>query len=106
MSRKEVKEAKVGCFTYKIRFQKSADDDCGSTDLTIKEIYINTAFDLQIQKETLFHELLHVAFEDCPILDKKYEKDDDKEEDVVRFISPRLVQILQDNPWIPEFIFK
>lgn len=107
MAQKKVsKTFKAGCFTYTVHFQRDNDENHGSTDTSTKEIWINTRYDLQIQKETLFHELLHIAFEDCPILDKPYEKSFDEEEDIIRYISPKMVQILQDNPWLKEFIFE
>ena len=69
------------------------------------KIWINTRYSLQVQKETLLHELLHVSLEDCPLMEHPIEKKDDNEEYLVRFISPRLYQILAENKKVREFIF-
>lgn len=106
MAQKKVsKTFKSGPFTYKVHFQKESDECCGKTCTTEKEIWINTRYSDEVQRETLFHEILHVAFEDCALLDKPYEKMFDMEEDLIRFISPRLVQIFQDSDWLGEYIF-
>lgn len=92
------------CFEYKVHFQRSSDEDHGSTDVSTKEIWINTRFNEDIQRETLFHELLHVVFDDCALLESGAVKTTDPEESLIRYISPRLVLLFQENPWLSEYI--
>jgi len=98
------KKAKLGYFTYTIHFSKIQDENHGITDLETKEIWINPKDALQIQRDTLFHELLHVASEDVPSL-KLDEYKGDREEDTIRLQSPRMMQFLSDNKWIREFLY-
>lgn len=93
------------CFTYKVHFQRSNDEDHGSTDTSTKEIWINTRFNEEIQKETFFHELLHVVLDDCALLESGAVKTMDPEESLIRYISPRLVLLLQENNWIADYVF-
>ena len=96
---------KLGYFDYTLIFRRDSDDDYGKTDLEGKVIYVNTRYNLQAQKETLFHELLHVSLEDCPLWEATPEKHNDMEEAVVRFISPRMMDYLAHNPFLRLFIF-
>lgn len=96
---------KLGFYTYKIRFSEQSTENHGVTDTDSKEIWINTKGTKEMQRETLFHELLHVALEDCPALRIEEMKADDREEDIVRAISPRMMQFLCDNPSLQEFLF-
>jgi len=99
------KKAKLGLFTYDVTFQKMSDEDHGSTDLAEKKIWINTRFSKEIQAETLFHELLHVAYEDCSLFKNPCEKEDDTEEYSIRYISPKIVNYIDSNGWVKDFIF-
>lgn len=76
----------------------------GITDLIKRTIKINTEESEAVQKETLFHELYHVIMEECPaIKDKGSYKD--REETVIRYISPRMFQLLRDNKKVRHYIF-
>ena len=91
---------KVRCsfFTWLIKFVKLTDGNHGYTDKVRKEIKIDKSDPPQVQRETLMHELLHVAFEDCSIikqLDKEFEGD--LEEELIRYISPRLAHTLEND---------
>lgn len=96
---------KLGAFTYDLVMRKDSDDDFGKTCLADKVIWINTRYSEQVQRETILHELLHVALEDCPLMDNPIDKKEDMEEAVVRFISPRLFQFIMDNPKLQELIW-
>lgn len=93
----KIHKLKLGAFDYDLVYRLASDDDCGSTCLIDKTIWINTRYSTQVQKETLLHELLHVALEDCPMMEFPIEKKGDMEEAVVRFTSPRLFQFFKDN---------
>jgi len=62
------KIAKLGPFRYKVVFQESGGEEHGETDVDEKVIRINTRFSKEAQRETLLHELMHVAYEDCPLI--------------------------------------
>lgn len=98
------KKAKLGFFTYSIYFKTISNENHGITDLETKEIWINNKDALELQRETLFHELLHVASEDIPAM-KLEEYKGDREEDTIRFQSPRMMQYMCDNKWIREFLY-
>jgi len=99
------KKALLGVFEYTIYFQPMDGDDHGSTSLDNKTIFIDSTRAKQCQRETLFHELQHVALEDCASLRLDYASADDREEDIIRFQSPRLLLFLRSNKWIRDFIF-
>ena len=94
------------CFTYNIYFQYEDGEYHGRGERDAKAIWINTFYPKEQQQETLFHEILHIAFTDCALWDKTYDKEAEFEEDIIRYISPSMVQIFQDNPHIADFIFK
>jgi Zn-dependent peptidase ImmA (M78 family) len=98
------KKAKLGFYTYSIYFKRIQDEHHGLTDLETKEIWINNKDNLELQRETLFHELLHVASEDVPALKNK-DYEGDREEDCIRLQSPRMMQYISDNKWLREFLF-
>ena len=60
-------KVRLGAFDYDIIFGPNDGSDHGSTDTTKKRIFINIEDSKQIQSETLLHELLHVASEDCSL---------------------------------------
>lgn len=98
------KKVKAGCFTYMVHFQPT-DSDHGATNLDSKLIIINSKSDIEIQRETLLHELQHVAFEDCTLFEHPIHDAEKQEEGLIRFNNPRLFQILKDNKWVREFLF-
>ena len=107
MSKKKrtILQLKARCYVYDVIFQYESDEDHGKTDTAEKTIYINTRFSEQIQRETLFHEIMHIAYEDCAYFGKDDYKAEDQEEDLIRYASPILVQIYQDTSWLQRFIF-
>lgn len=101
----KIRTFKFKCYLYEVRFHKMESTDHGVTCKTNKVIDINTKYSLSSQRETLFHELMHVSFEDSPIFKSK-NKVKNMEETVILTASPNLVQMLQDNEWLSEFIIK
>ena len=84
---------KSGYFKWIITFfDRSLHDDgeecLGLTLKDEKEIHIGKIANKQVEKETVLHEMLHVAFCDSVIIS------DEKQEEVIRLISPRLMEIL------------
>ena len=98
------KKIKLGFFTWEIYFQPDVEDH-GQTDCDRKRILIDSDLPEEGQRETLFHELLHVALEDCAAIRLDYEKGADREEDVVRHISPLMMLYISQNKWLKEFLF-
>jgi Zn-dependent peptidase ImmA (M78 family) len=99
-----IKKIKVGCFTYTVHFQ-TTDSDHGATNPDTKVIIINNKSNLDVQRETLLHELQHVAFDDCSLFEYPIPDAEKQEEAIIRFNNPRLFQILRDNKWVREFLF-
>jgi hypothetical protein len=81
------------------------DSDFGATNLDTKVIIINNKKSLEIQRETLLHELQHVAYDDCSLFEHPIPDAEKQEEGLIRFNNPRLFQILKDNKWVKEFLF-
>ena len=76
----------------------------GKTDPMTKIITIYKSPNSQIEKETLFHELMHAAGED------KYDSifqfsGNDKEENLIRILSPVFMQMLSDNRELTKYLF-
>jgi Zn-dependent peptidase ImmA (M78 family) len=95
----------LGAFKYEVYFQPNDGSDHGSTTTHEKRIFVNINDSVEVQRETLFHELLHVAFEDCPLIKHPLPDSEDQEEYTIRYISPRIFEYLNDNKWLKEFIF-
>ena len=101
---------KSGFYSWKIVWSKEKTDEMfGKTDIGTKTVTIYKQDNEEIERETLFHEILHVVGED------KYEavfsfivekKDWDKEENLIRLLSPALMQVLSDNKDLARFLFK
>ena len=87
-----------------VHFNNSDKADHGSTDVDNKEIYINTKYNEEVQRETLHHEILHAALLDFPNMGKEMDSDK-QEEDIIRYISPILVTIYRENKWLRDFIY-
>ena len=99
------KKLRAGCFTYDVYFQPT-DSDHGATNLDNKIVIIDNKKSLDIQKETLLHEIQHIAYEDCTLFKHPIPDAEEQEEGLIRFNNPRLYQILKDNKWVKEFLFE
>lgn len=100
-----MKYIKIGCFTYSVSFQESDGSNHGSTCMDTKRIFLDKEMPLQCQQETLLHELCHACFDDCPSFKIDYKDPETREEDIIRFLSPRMFQVLRDNKWVRDFMF-
>ena len=81
----------------------------GKTDSSTKTITIYKCKNDEITRETLLHELLHVVMEDKAEAVFNFESDTksyDKEENLIRLISPVLMQLIVDNPELWQFLSK
>jgi len=100
---------KSGFYTWTIYWSKEAVTEViGKTDDLHKVITIYNQANIQVERETLFHELLHVVGEDKyeGIFNFEQEKKDlDREENLVRILSPVLMQLLSDNKDLARYLF-
>lgn len=101
---KKPTKLKCGAFTYTIVFNEWDASDYGSTEEGDKKIYINTRFNEETQRETLLHEIQHVAYVDCPLF-HNLPSEDKLEEELIRYTNPKIFQILRDNPAITRWLF-
>lgn len=99
----KTKKLKIRCFTYLVHFNKAASDH-GETDTDTHNIYINTNYPEDVQKETLNHEIMHAILTDFPNFGKEGSSSE-REEEVIRHMSPILVQVYKDNKWARDFVF-
>lgn len=94
---------KSGYFKWVIKFldytlYEDGDQLLGITLNDDKVVKIGNIENKQVERETVLHELLHVCFEDSVIIS------DDKQEEVIRHISPRLMDILSQQH-IRDYLF-
>lgn len=89
---------KIGCFVYRVKLNEDLEDMglCNSEKLVIE---INPNYPHQVQRETLLHECLHALFHDSFVVETK------DEEKIVRTISPKIMQVILDNPELKSFLF-
>ena len=101
---------KAGCYNWQIYWsQEEAEEMYGKTDSHTKTVTIYKCKNEEITRETLLHELLHVAMEDKAEAVFTFDPDKkeyDKEENLIRLISPVLMQIIVDNPELWQFLSK
>lgn len=94
-------------YCWTIQYFNKTSDDHGETMFDTKEIHIYTkGRDETTIRDTLLHELMHVAFEDTfEILDDMECKANDKEEHTVLLTTPRLMRIFTSNHDLARYIF-
>ena len=94
------KTVKVGAHVYSIiRKPKSAmGDDLGTCGFDEVQIVVRKGLRKSVAKETLLHELLHACT--YPSLNSKTATD----EKFVTAVAPSLLQMLQDNPELVEYL--
>ena len=97
---------KSGYFTWKIKWSsEKAEELFGKTCSSTKTITIYRQENKQVEKETLLHEILHVALEDKADAILNYEdKLECKEENLIRLLSPVLMNILE-NKQLVRYLF-
>jgi len=81
----------------------------GKTDTSTKTVTIYKCKNDEITRETLLHELLHVVMEDKAEAVFNFDPDKkeyDKEENLIRLISPVLMQLITENPELIRFLSK
>jgi hypothetical protein len=110
---------KIGPHTYTVYWSKASwakylnkgDDQkyAGRTQNLLTRIFINAwSMSLSQQQETLLHETLHACWFVSGWGDDEYgwpnEDKDQIEEHLIRLNSPILLQVLQDNPVLIEWL--
>ena len=99
---------KSGCYNWQIYWsQEEAEEMYGKTDSHNKVVTIYKCKNKEITRETLLHELLHVVMEDKAEAVFNFDPDKkeyDKEENLIRLISPVLMQLIIDNPELWEYL--
>lgn len=99
MSIRRPKSIKIGTFTYKVVYHRTIKGELGKVLLDKKEIHIYKHESQQTIRDTLLHETLHALFESVVETLSKMDCDDsDKEEAAIRFLTPRLLMLLIENP--------
>ena len=98
---------KANGFQWEIKFLDLDHDNFGETDKEKKIIYIYTKNHTeQIIVETLIHELCHAVIDDMAdvIFHLDYDKNVDKEEQLIRLLTPRMFQFVQENGHVLKYI--
>ena len=99
-----------GFYTWKIVWSKEKTDEMfGKTEIANKTVTIYKQDNEEIERETLFHEILHVVGEDKSDSIFSFEpekKELDREENLIRLLSPALMQVLCDNKDLARYLFK
>jgi len=87
-------QIRVGPYIYRVEVSSEwYNTNDGRTDSEICKLWVNANLAPCMQRETLWHEVMHAAWNYAQL-----GTDDRGEEDVIKFLSPVLVQILLDNP--------
>jgi len=101
---------KTGFYNWKIVWsEEPVSEMFGKTDEASKVITIYKHINKEVERETLFHELLHAIGEDKFLSVFHFEPDKkeiDREELMVRLLSPVLMQTLSDNKDLTRYLFK
>ena len=98
--------ADIGPYTYMIEINDSVimdceDDLCGFCDPLKQAIFLRSGLGETFEKETLLHELLHGMFD---MIGLSHELGVDQEENIVRRLSPILLDFLMSNSHVLEYL--
>lgn len=107
MAFKRPKSIQIGAFTYKVIYHRRIGKLMGQADKDKKRIDIWKHESKQVLRDTILHEILHILMEDViDTIEKMNCESEDKEESVIRILTPRLLQLILDNPsfisWLSE----
>lgn len=91
---------KVGPFSYSIERGWNG-DDFGDTDFNSTVIRIRGGLSADAERETVLHECLHCATD---LVGERVRLGDEREEELVRALSPALLAILRDNPALVRYL--
>lgn len=96
-----------GAYCWEIKWLNQTNDKHGVTHFDEKEVHIFIKdVDEATLRDTLLHELLHVANEDLFDIIKEIEETEKMEESHVRLTTPRIMRIMTSNPELTNYIFK
>ena len=98
---------KIGSYRWTIEYLDVESDNHGLTYYDRREIQIYTRDRDEITiRDTLCHEILHVAFQDVfSILAKIEDRVSEIEEHAIRLVTPRLMDIYQSNKELVNYIY-
>jgi hypothetical protein len=98
------KRLKVGYFTITIKYVNDLRDEegglcMGLSDTDTQTMFINLDYPDQVVKETILHEAMHFLANDSSIFPSE-----DIEEDIIRFLSPKTMELLNRNKKFARFL--
>lgn len=97
MSDLKIKKFKIGCHNYSVKAIPPGDmeesDTIGQIGLFTGKILIDDSHCRQSKAQVLVHEVFHALF-----FDAGHPLRREKEEKLIRLLSPRLTAFLTDNP--------
>lgn len=93
----------VGTFDYDVEVKKLQTDLFGETDNTNSTISLHKKQSLANLRDTLMHEVLHAVFFASGIC-RLLGWDNETEEKAIRMLTPWLLQLIQENPALIEFL--
>lgn len=100
------KNVKIGPFLYKVLMSTFKSGVHGETNTDTKQIQFSEQTNIEVLQDTFLHECLHALCEDIIDSIDSIDKAHDKEEQLVRLLSPRLLLFIKENPkWI-EWLWK
>jgi hypothetical protein len=95
-------------FKWTLYLVDQVTDFHGETQKEQYRVIVNTRGMVdQSIRETIMHELLHCCFGDQAklVFGQETDKVDEKEEELVRLLSPRLLNLFSNNPQLAEVVF-
>ena len=95
-------DLKIGNRRYKVLFQPIEDEEVdGYINYTQSEICIDSTIAKDFQQETLLHEVLHGIVDDAKLYSFFSEELIEK---FIEVLTPRFIQILNDNPELIKYL--
>lgn len=92
----------IGPFVFKIVPNKYLPNVNGCSYPEMGEVHYGKDQDKAHQRETVFHELLHVLFDNTHLRSQGK----DEQEAIVAALSPTLYQMLRDNPHLVDWLLE
>jgi len=110
MSKKKIKRPtsfKYETFTWKINYLDVENEDHGNTNTDLKYINVYTKDKPEsVNVDSVAHEINHVLFENLiPVTISGSSSPEEMEENLIRFITPRLVCLYKENKELREYVF-
>lgn len=91
---------RVGPYSYRLEMRHGG-DELGLTDLNMLTVNIRAELAADLTRETVLHEVLHTITD---MIGERMRLGSDREEEIIRSLSPALLMVLRDNPKLVAYL--